>query len=173
MNKFRSTHRGFTLVELIAVLALLAVISAAAFSRFSSPSVYQSRILLDSLENSLRLAQRSSLSHHASTLSWRLTRTGNHEWQYVLLVDGSEQLSESVKAETSLSYSTPIVSGGTYTGNLDIGESLLLAYDNQGSLASVTDDSGGGLVNGALTITMDSRVLCVSSGGFAYASSCR
>jgi len=173
MYKLRSSGRGFTLVELVAVLALLAIISAAAFSRFSSPSVYQSRILLDSLENSLRLAQRSSLSHHASSLSWQLTRTSSNEWLYELLVDGNAQISETVRADSALAYTVPLAAGGSLTGSLDTGDSLTVTYDNQGYLASVTDSASGGAINGALSLALSTHDLCVSSGGFAYASTCR
>jgi len=54
--------RGFTLVELVMVITIVAVIASVGMSRFASPSPFAGRALADQLASSLRAAQRLAVA---------------------------------------------------------------------------------------------------------------
>lgn len=56
------TARGFTTVELVVVIILLAVLSAAALPRLIGRTAFEARALADELASTLRQAQRSALA---------------------------------------------------------------------------------------------------------------
>lgn len=58
-------QRGFTLVELVVVMVLMAVLASVAAARFSSREPFAAQSLADQLTSSLRLAQASAVARRA------------------------------------------------------------------------------------------------------------
>ncbi len=59
-----TTARGFTLVELIMALAIMAILAVYVLPRFFSVSVYQERGLADQVQAALRYAQKAAIAQH-------------------------------------------------------------------------------------------------------------
>lgn len=174
MQRTALRQRGFTLVELVAVLVLLGILSAAAFSRLPSVDLYEDRVFQDSLQTSLRLAQRTALSHHASSVQWRLSHAAGSNWQYSILIDGNSALSESVASGTAVNYSVRVSGNATISGTLNSnGETLTLNFDRWGNFTNVNDGTNSGAITRSLSLTLGARSLCLSPVGFAYSGACR
>ena len=58
----RNTERGFTIVELVVVMMLMAVISAVGMARFASREPFAVQGVADQLVSGLRLAQATALA---------------------------------------------------------------------------------------------------------------
>ncbi len=60
----RIGQRGFTLVELVTVVVLLAIMAALVMPRFFSPEVFTSRGFYDQVIATLRYAQKAAVAKH-------------------------------------------------------------------------------------------------------------
>ena len=69
--------RGFTLIELIAVLLLVSILSAVAFSRFSNGDISKVQSSRDHLVAALLFAQQIAMARDSSANPIRLTTTAN------------------------------------------------------------------------------------------------
>ncbi|MGB0665057.1 MAG: prepilin-type N-terminal cleavage/methylation domain-containing protein [Pontibacterium sp.] len=164
------TVKGFTLVELVAVLVLLSILSAAVFSRLPDTGSYQDAVLRDSLINSLRLSQRSALSHHAAATEWQLTHPIADQWQYAIRVSSANQLTEETMAATTLNYRGGS-SLGTFNRNMAVGDTVTLRYDSLGNITHL-DDGTLYPLNTSITLSFSGKTICVALSGYAYAGSC-
>lgn len=165
--------KGFTLVELVAVLVLLGIIGTVAFSRFSNVESFRATLLQDSLLVSQRLAQRAALSHHASSIQWRLSQPTTGQWRYAVLIDGSEAQADTLSSDAGVSYSVALAAGGTLSGTVASGGTLTLSYDTLGNFTQINNGSGAQTVNGSLQLSLSGSPLCVSLSGYAYEATCR
>lgn len=71
-RSFDRAHHGFTLIEIIVVMAILGVIASVGASRFANPSRFEMRGFTDQTLTSLRYAQRLAST---STCDVRVTLT--------------------------------------------------------------------------------------------------
>ena len=55
-------HKGFTLIELIAVIILLSILGVVALSRLSDTQEFESKAFYDDVVNALRYAQKMAVS---------------------------------------------------------------------------------------------------------------
>ncbi len=162
---------GFTIVELITVVLLLGVLSAVAFSRFGSTNAFEPAILLQQVDEQVRLAQKLATSRQDGQITFRLDLVAD-EWQ--------TQVSSSIggvlyTSTTTKNNSSILASSGTASANLSVGNPLQIALDGLGNLDSV--QIGGALGNadmGAeLQIVGDStRVLCIYPSGYVSHNVC-
>ena len=169
----KSRSYGFTLVELVAVLALLGILSTVAFSRFSDTASYQERVFRDTLTTSLRLTQRTALSHNTSTIEWRLNRPSADNWYYAVDIDSTEQVGETLASSQAVSYRASLLSGGNITGTLNLNNTLTLRYDQSGNLIWATNGVVSGALDSSIQLTTNGQQLCISLTGFAYDGACR
>lgn len=65
MSHLPSSKRGFSLVELVTVIALLGILAAVAVPRFSGTDAYEERAATDRLISALRYAQQQAMSRLA------------------------------------------------------------------------------------------------------------
>jgi len=191
----RSRQRGFTLVEIIVVIILLGILSAVAIPRFSNVSVYQQASLRSSILGSLKLAQKTALAQHASSVYWLLERSSLDQWRVRLLIDSNTsdgvaptdisptQLQELIPGNIALSYNVSLSAGGSVTGTLAAGENLVVMYNQLGDMVSVKTGvvltsegsfpDSAQLVNSSLQFADSSSGFCLSLTGYTYASTCR
>ncbi len=191
----RSRQRGFTLVEIIVVIILLGILSAVAIPRFSNVSVYQQASLRSSILGSLKLAQKTALAQHASSVYWLLERSSLDQWRVRLLIDSNTadgvaptdisptQLQELIPGNIALSYNVSLSAGGSVTGTLAAGDNLVVMYNQLGDMVRVKTGvvltSEGSfpdtaqLVSSSLQFADSNSGFCLSLTGYTYASTCR
>ena len=166
----RGRSRGFTLIELIAVIILVGILGAAIHARFAGGSTYESAIVRDQIITSARSAQQKALGHRDVRLS--LQPQDNVLLLSVTDAQGPLQtvdvplrgiiLSARVDASDDCSVpGTPITESAP----------LVLDYVLPGNL----DKAGGVPVASQVHICVgeDPGVsLCIASTGFAFAGTC-
>lgn len=69
--------RGFTLVELVAVIAVISILAATAMPRFASPSTFNTRGDTGAFASALRYAQKTAVAQHRSVFFVLTTATRN------------------------------------------------------------------------------------------------
>jgi len=165
---------GFTLVELIAVILLLGVLSTVAASRMVGSSSYlPSMIAREGIAFS-RLAQQHGASRQDAQIQLVLDAPGS-DWRFrvVANVGGSSQV---IREETLERKGTAVrVSDGLVSAMVDASSSLEIDYDGLGGVAaakigtSVLDKDRG--ID--LTASGDSfHQLCIEPTGFAALGPC-
>jgi len=70
---------GFSLVELIIIIIILGILSAAALPRFFRPADFEARFVVDDLKLALQYAQKRAVNGGCQT-EFRLTATGFSLW---------------------------------------------------------------------------------------------
>lgn len=157
---------GFSLVELITVLALIGVLSAVAFARFSGVSSYTESLYQQQLLSYLRLAQRTAVAHQGAGAQLEVLRQSAENWQITLRFDGQTQ-TYPLQGEVTVSFVT-----GALSGTLSNGTTLSLQYSDNGDLTALSAPVAG-IVTASLQLNVTGgRALCVSPSGFAYEGSC-
>lgn len=161
------------MIELVAVLVLLGILSTAAFSRFASVGSYEDRVFRDTLLTSLRLTQRTALSHNASTIEWRLNRPVAESLKYAVDIDTAEQTGETLATSQVVTYTAGLTAGGYVAGQLDLNNTLTLRYDPSGNLIWAGNGVASGALNSSMRLSVNGQLLCISLTGFAYDGACR
>lgn len=137
-----SGERGFTLIEVIAVLIIVGIVSAVAISRGVSATSFSLASETQILKTNLRYAQAKALSDETS---WGLAFTGA---TYTLQNNGANS-SNVLPGESLATHTMP--AGVTCTG------AATVTFDNWGSPGTTTQTitlSGGGDTN-TITITRE------------------
>ena len=191
----RSHQRGFTLVEIIVVIILLGILSAVAIPRIGNVSSYQEASLRSSILGSLKLAQKTALAQHASSVYWLLERSAQDQWQIRLLIDASvgdgtppedispAQLQELIPGNISLSYNVSLSAGGAVAGSLSNGQNIAIMFNQLGDMIRVktgvvlaSENSfpdTAQTVNSSLQFADSRGDFCLSLTGYNYATTCR
>ncbi len=161
------------MVELVTVVALLGVITAVAFSRFSSTNTYREYATRDGLLASLRLAQQVALSHQASTVRWRLQASGG-DWEHTVLIAGNAQDPQILEGGALIGYAIPYTAGAVgLSSDEDDNEQLLVEYDVRGNMTGAGMNAVNAQNNSVQINISGSGSLCISPTGFAYEGACR
>ena len=141
---------GFTIIELIVIIALLGILSATAISRFGNVKTFTDLQLKDQLISMARVAQQTALNRHDQAVTLELSRPGN--WLFEIKANGLSLKQQSVEAASAdLTDPSDTAIGAT---------PYVIAFDNLGNLA-------GGVVSN-LPFTSSGQVVCISLAGYAY-----
>ncbi|WP_136681536.1 type II secretion system protein [Neptunomonas sp. XY-337] len=167
MHKLRRHVAGFTMIELVTVLALLGILSAVAFSRLGNVGSYESSLFSNQLLAYLRLAQRTAVAHQQSDTLFILTRAADDAWQVELRFGAPQQtLRYGIESDITFNYAMAGING-----QLDTGDTLTLRYTDEGDLARLESPAAADVTR-SLALTVSGRALCISPTGFAYANTC-
>ncbi len=143
---------GFTLVELILVIALLGILSAVAISQFGSPQTYHDLQLKDQLISIARVAQQSALNRHDQVVSLEVSRPD--AWLLEVKADGLSLKQRSVAASAARLFAPD-------GSEINSATAYEVRYDNLGNLSGVS------LANLSFT-DATGHLLCISAAGYAY-----
>jgi MSHA pilin protein MshC len=157
-------HRGFSLVELVTVLALVSILGAVAFARFANVSTYQSVIFQQELLSYFRLAQRVAVAHQGGDTVFSLQQTGA-TWQVTLQFDGQTRI-DTLDGEEAVTFRL-----GGFTGSLSGGTLYRAAYNDEGDLTQVTSPANTPVTQ-SIQLTAGVHNICVAPTGFAYDGNC-
>ena len=155
---FIADDSGFTLVELVAIIILLGILSAAALPKFFKLSDYQQRALFDDTLSALRYAQKLAVSTGCNV---RFTVTGN---QFQLKRPGASDRSQCAST-TSSDFSQSVPRPGSGESN----------YQGSQSGVTISDATlyfyAKGTASADTTVTIGGRsIAVVKETGFVYDS---
>ena len=160
--------KGFTLVELVSVIALLGIIASVASSRFFDRDDFDRRIHSDQLLSLFRSVQQLAFSR--DNVDLYIQDLGS-EISFSSRVDGVESESRKFsKNEISIKLDTSGIGGeaGQCSG---LSSTLTIAFSEDAEL----DEGylGGTYENGfSVCLNGDNPSLCISPAGFAHLGSC-
>jgi MSHA pilin protein MshC len=154
-------NRGFTLIEIIAVLVIIVIISAVAISRSMATGAARSRAETDTLISNLRYAQYLAMNDISPTTGGVVTGTqwginiGANSYQLVKYVGGAlvNPTPFNLPGESSATHSfeTPVVSTGT---------PALVLFDEWGSPYS--DPATKLAANATITLNPGSQTITIT-----------
>lgn len=164
----KKAQGGFTLIELITVMLLVGILSAAAFSRFPDNNLYQQSLAAKKIQTYLRLTQQTAMAQiqrqakepTLSTASFNLQRTSADSWQ--VIIDnghGSQQYKFSLNA-------------AILVDNQPIDNStLVLHFDANGDYVE-NSLSKRSKVTQSLALQIGDELVCIAPTGYSYAGTC-
>ena len=151
--------RGFTLVELVAVLIIVSIIGSVVMPRFSNTASFDQTLAHDQLISLVRSAQQLSLSRANVDLYFQDTES---ELSVATRVSGAVQISRIFpKNEVAITAGTV----GSGTSCSSISSTITLNFDSAGEIETVDDDGFPICLNGESS-------LCISPAGFAHEGAC-
>jgi prepilin-type N-terminal cleavage/methylation domain-containing protein len=167
----RFQQRGFTIVELIAVVILLSILGVFAMGRMTSPAMFAPAIVSEALVAQLRAAQQIAVSRRDAVVSVTVDQQGA-DWRLRIEsdVDGVMRV-ERVDADGT----TMTATSGGVTGMLDVSSALTLSFDHAGDLDAVSIGGVAGVpaAGVAVSVAGDSvRQICIYPSGYANSDAC-
>ena len=169
---------GFTLVEMVVVILVLAIISAFAMSRILSGNAFNAIILRDQIVSLARTAQQNSMGRSNVNLTITpgvggddVTLTTSDDGgtiKTVTLPLGAVSLSGDINDTDSCE----TTAGANAISN---GAPMTLAFGELGNLGISGVTGSTGAISSAIRICLNntaSESVCVSPSGFAYAGDC-
>jgi MSHA pilin protein MshC len=142
----RKAQRGFTMIEIIAVLIIISVIMAVVVARMSTPDQFSARSQAESIKSHIRYAQSQAIN---SNVIWGIYFIDGS--RYALFKDGNT----GVTVQISGADSNPVdlSAKGVVVSNLGAG---IVSFDSWGT--PYTDAA-------ANTVQTGTRTLTVTAGG--------
>ena len=166
--------RGFTIVELIAVLLLLGILAATATSRMVGGNAYAPALVTEQLIALGRFAQQTALSRQDAAVSLDVDQSAG-DWRFRVRVDDGVATITAREERAEIRNTSVVVANGALTASLGAAAPLHLAFDGLGSLASgsiaaTNLDPSLGVGIGASGDT--TSTVCIGSTGHAYRGNC-
>ncbi len=175
-NSRYSTHLylkqlGFTIVELITVVILLGILSAVAFARMGSSSAFEPAMLMQQIDEELRLAQKLATSRQDSQISFTLSLNGD-QWQCQTgsSVDGILRTALIDRNNSSI-----VATSSTESVALSTTTTLSLQMDGIGNLTTATLGANSASVDMGIHLLIggdSQRNLCIYPTGYVAHAAC-
>ena len=147
---------GFTMVELIVVIALLGILSAVAISRFGNTQTYHDLQLKDQLISIARVAQQTALNRNDQNVRLRLSRPDDWLLQVQVNIPPSSSWLD-------LKQQSVVNNNGQLTDpndqSISSSHSYEVMFDNLGNLSGVLSN---------LAFNASGVIVCLSLAGYAY-----
>lgn len=161
---------GFTVVELVVSIALIAIVAVSTSSRWFSADSFAADTIKSQLIAEARLAQRTALSNSDVVVHLVVSQSAG-DWRYqIILDDGAVQtLMRSVEIDDDQT-AISVLAGTTIS--LGVGVSMDLSYDGLGNLSNITLGGAAGDTSNGVAIAAGARNLCISPLGFAHDGNC-
>ena len=150
-------QKGFTLIELVMVISVIAIISAFAGSRFAEVSNFSSLGARDQLIASSQTAQKRALAYvdSANPVTLTVSQTAT-QWQFDIVQDGNTLASRiAERSGASLRIGATLMTNGS---------SQVLTFDENAETGNNTEFTFS---------AQNSHSLCISASGFAYRGACQ
>jgi prepilin-type N-terminal cleavage/methylation domain-containing protein len=144
MNHFRRCRRGFTTIEVIAVLIILGVLAAVIAARYWSTSPYSAQSVAEEVKNHLRYAQTRAMN---SNVIWGVFFISNT--QYTIYRNGNTSSTNWVSPPGADSNTVNLSSRGVTLG---VTANDVVSFDDWGK--PCTDAAGTTLQNTTRSITV-------------------
>ena len=160
------------MVEMIVAIILVAIVGVAIFSRFVSPSAFDTAIARDNAIAMALQAQQTSLGRE--NVTFEIDPAGG-DWTFSVAVSGTVIRTvtipgDDITLETGISGTCALAADEAITTNFQV------TYDGRGNApgftnsASAPEDPGNGV---RICINDDTQFsACISPGGFAYQGDC-
>lgn len=150
-------QKGFTLIELVMVISVIAVISAFAGSRFTETSSFSSLGARDQLIASSQTAQKRALAYVDAANSVTLTVSQSAtQWQFSIVQGGTTIASRiAQRSGASLRIGATLMTDGS---------SQVFTFDENAETGNNTEFTFS---------AQNSHRLCISASGFAYRGACQ
>lgn len=159
--------RGFTVVELVVSIALLAIVAVSTSSRWFSADTFSAATLRSQLLGEARLAQRAALTNNQVVVRLVVSQSADN-WRYQIYQDAT--LLREISADVD-NVSIQVVAGITST--LGPSVDLDLQYDSLGNLSAVAlGGVAGAVTSGVSVVLAGDRPMCISPLGFAHDGDC-
>ncbi|MFT4817643.1 MAG: MSHA pilin protein MshC [Pseudohongiellaceae bacterium] len=171
---------GFTIIELVVVIFVLAIISATAMSRFSNENAFAALVVRDQIISQARRAQQGAFGR--ANMSMVFTPNGAKTEATVEVLEASAALSSvtvSIRDLTLAGDTDKTGSCASIPGSeVAEGTPFTLTFGELGSLVASSGVAGAasfGLPTTAVRLCINQDInysVCVSPSGFAYAGDC-
>ena len=165
---------GFTFIELIAGIVLVAIISTAVSSRWFGEESYRVNSAASQLVSVARLAQKISLSHGGVDIHLIVARLVDG-WQYRILEDDGGTLTILHQFEVDGRDVSLSVTAGIGPASINAGTDLDVEFDSLGNVSDVFVGAMQGAVANGVAILLSDSInfpICISPLGFAHAGTC-
>lgn len=165
--------QGFTVVEFIAAIVLMAVLGVSVSSRFFSPSAFDASALQSDILAVARLAQRVAVARPDADVSLTLSSVDDN-WQLIVQADQAGTVAQVHGASLNVD-SAITAAAGFAAAAVTASNALVLEYDSLGNVTNVALGAtiGSSASGVALSIGGSSNhALCISPVGFAHAGNC-
>lgn len=171
--------RGFSFIELVVVIVILAVISAVFIARFAGANSFNGVVVRDQIIALTRIAQQSSFGRAGVTMTFTPLPGGDDATVVVAETNGTIErvtvpISTLVLAgDVDITNSCGVTAG---TNAITNSSPLVIRFGELGNIvASSGVGTSAGAVNRSLRICINNdpvMSVCVSPTGFAYARDC-
>lgn len=153
---------GFTVVEMVVVITLLAILSTVAISRLVGPSSFDPLLLRDYLVAQNAHARQIALNRQDADVQLVIDRTANGV-RTTVRANGATIVDRTSETDA------PILVGAT---SFDVGQTLTISYNGSGYLTNATHDALALNVGLGVSFSVSGLELCMYPSGVAAVGAC-
>lgn len=174
IRRANSRSSGFTFIELIAGIVLVAIISSAVSSRWFFDESYRVNSAASQLVSVSRLAQKISLSHGGVDIHLVISQLVDG-WQYRILEDDAGTITTLHQFNIDAENVNVSVTAGIGPSSLATGTDLDVEFDGLGNVSDIFVGATQGAVANGIAILLSDSIhfpICISPLGFAHVGDC-
>lgn len=160
-----NNNRGFTLIELIAVIVIIGILTVTAAPRLLTQSDFSDRTVRNQIISQLRLAQLKALNDRSGCYQVRIDNNSIDIFQTTVVANVCDTANYVISADSSLIEDTVVAIGASSTAST----TLIIAFD---SLGRPKTEAGAHCVTGSQcvlnVVADDASNVCIESEGYAH-----